>query len=195
MPVECAFGIFKMRWPCLLLRLYLEIHFLVDVVAACIVLHNMCRVHGESFDEDWVTEVLAGIESVDIREGDTESRAARDETVQEIERGRAAVDTLTDTGRHRDSSRADGSAVESSRDEGIVVEQVLLRELAERAPGVNQVDFEEERGAYEQGKQKRHNLARVLYDADCRRKVKAMYGLESDEELDLEEDCEMAEAE
>jgi hypothetical protein len=195
MPVECAFGILKMRWACLLLRLDLEIHFLVDVVAACIVLHNMCRVHGESFDEDWVTEVLAGIESVDIREGDTESRAARDETVQEIERGRAAVDTLTDTGRHRDSSRADGSAVESSRDEGIVVEQVLLRELAERAPGVNQVDFEEERGAYEQGKQKRHNLARVLYDADCRRKVKAMYGLESDEELDLEEDCEMAEAE
>ena len=57
MVVEGAFGRLKGRWRCLLKRYDGEIDFVPNVVTACCVLHNMCEVHNEYFDQAWLTEV------------------------------------------------------------------------------------------------------------------------------------------
>ena len=45
------------RWRCLLKRLDVSVRDVPELVSACCVLHNICEVHGESFDEGWM-EVL-----------------------------------------------------------------------------------------------------------------------------------------
>ena len=52
--VEHAYGRLKGRWRCLLKRNDVLIRDLPTLVAACCVLHNVCEVHGETFDEDWM---------------------------------------------------------------------------------------------------------------------------------------------
>jgi hypothetical protein len=51
--VENAFGRLKGRWKCLAKRNDTTVQFLSTQVAACCILHNVCEVHGDSFDEDW----------------------------------------------------------------------------------------------------------------------------------------------
>ena len=55
--VEHAYGRLKGRWRCLLKRNDVLISDLPKLVAACCVLHNVCEIHGESFDEDWMQDV------------------------------------------------------------------------------------------------------------------------------------------
>ena len=57
--VEHAYGRLKGRWQCLLKRLDISVWDVPELVAACCVLHNVCEVHGDTFNEDW----LEGIES------------------------------------------------------------------------------------------------------------------------------------
>ena len=38
----------------ILKRLDVEVSDVPDLVAACCVLHNICEVHGDSFNEDWM---------------------------------------------------------------------------------------------------------------------------------------------
>ena len=52
--VEHCFGRLKGRWRCLQKRLDVQICDAPEVVAACCVLHNICEVHGDAFDEQWV---------------------------------------------------------------------------------------------------------------------------------------------
>jgi len=54
--VECAFGRLKGRWRSLLKRNDIRIDHMTTLVTACCVLHNICEVHQDSFDEQWLDE-------------------------------------------------------------------------------------------------------------------------------------------
>ena len=54
--VECAFGRLKGRWRCLLIRNDVTIDHMTTLVTACCILHNLCEVHQDSFDEQWLDE-------------------------------------------------------------------------------------------------------------------------------------------
>ena len=67
--VEIAFGCLKARWRRLLKRNDMMVKNVTDVIAAACVLHNMCEVHGESFNESWSSsDSTAHSASVAIRE-------------------------------------------------------------------------------------------------------------------------------
>ena len=55
--VEHAYGRLKGRRRCLLKRNDVLIRDVPKLVAACCVLHNICEIHGESFDENWMKDV------------------------------------------------------------------------------------------------------------------------------------------
>ena len=57
MVVENAFGRLKGRWRCLLTRNDTMIEDMVNVVTTCCTLHNICEVHNEAFDEDWLQDI------------------------------------------------------------------------------------------------------------------------------------------
>ena len=52
--VEHVFGRLKGRWRCLCTKLGIHIPDVPEVIGACSVLHNMCQLHGEVFEEDWL---------------------------------------------------------------------------------------------------------------------------------------------
>lgn len=54
--IENAFGRLKARWRCLMKRLDVKPQNTALVITACCVLHNICEVHGEEFDIDWLSE-------------------------------------------------------------------------------------------------------------------------------------------
>ena len=47
MDVEKSFGRLKGRWRCLLKRLDFKLCHVVDVVAVCTLLHNVCQLYGD----------------------------------------------------------------------------------------------------------------------------------------------------
>ena len=53
MVIENAFGRLKGRWRCLLKRLDFKLENVPHVVAACVVLHNMCEMFGDHCLEEW----------------------------------------------------------------------------------------------------------------------------------------------
>ena len=54
MVVECAFRRLKGRWRSLLKRNDTRVEFLPTYIAACCVLHNICEIHGDSVNNDWL---------------------------------------------------------------------------------------------------------------------------------------------
>ena len=62
MIVEHAYGRLKGRWRCLLKRLDVDVGDAPELVAACCVLHNICEIHGEAFDDEW----MDGVERQDV---------------------------------------------------------------------------------------------------------------------------------
>ena len=60
--VEHAYGRLKGRWRCLLKRLDVSVQDVPELVAACCVLHNMCEVHGDTFNE-WLEDVESGCDT------------------------------------------------------------------------------------------------------------------------------------
>lgn len=54
--VECAFGRLKGRWRCLLKRNDVKIDYITTLVTACCILHNICEVHNDSFDDQWLDD-------------------------------------------------------------------------------------------------------------------------------------------
>jgi hypothetical protein len=64
MTIECAFGRLKGRWRCLLKRLDNDVQSVSGIVSACSTLHNVCEVHGDCFDDQWVE----GVEEGNMRE-------------------------------------------------------------------------------------------------------------------------------
>lgn len=54
--IENAFGRLKGRWRRLMKKNDMNIDNVPHIIAACCVLHNICEVHGESFDSTWAME-------------------------------------------------------------------------------------------------------------------------------------------
>ena len=54
MVVESSFGCLKGRWRCLLKQLDLQTSNIPNVVASCVVLHNMCEIYGDHCLQEWV---------------------------------------------------------------------------------------------------------------------------------------------
>ena len=52
--VENAYGRLKGRWRRLLKKNEMHINNIPTVIAACCVLHNMCEIHGETFNDSWL---------------------------------------------------------------------------------------------------------------------------------------------
>ena len=55
--VECAFGRLKGCWRSLLKRNDMNIEKMNNVVTACCILHNICEIHQDEFNEEWLEEV------------------------------------------------------------------------------------------------------------------------------------------
>ena len=51
--VENAFGRLKARWRRLMKQNDMDISHIPQVVTACCILHNMCEVHGDAFNDTW----------------------------------------------------------------------------------------------------------------------------------------------
>ena len=60
MMVENAFGCLKGRWCCLLMRNDSSITNVTNVIATCVVLHNVCEMYGDECCSDWVHETPQG---------------------------------------------------------------------------------------------------------------------------------------
>ena len=52
--VENAFGQLKARWRRLLKRNDMAIEHIPTVISACCILHNICEIHGKSFNDTWL---------------------------------------------------------------------------------------------------------------------------------------------
>ena len=61
MCVERSFGLLKGRWRILLKRMEVKLQQVPDIVGACIILHNICQLHGDKFDDEWVSEAQAEV--------------------------------------------------------------------------------------------------------------------------------------
>jgi len=53
MVVENAFGRLKERWECLFKRLDFALENVPNIVAACVILHNLCEMYGNHFQPEW----------------------------------------------------------------------------------------------------------------------------------------------
>ena len=53
MVVENAFGRLKGRWRCLLKRMDFQIKNIPNVVATCVILHNIYEMYGDHFQSEW----------------------------------------------------------------------------------------------------------------------------------------------
>ena len=73
--VEHSYGKLKGRWRCLLKRLDVNIDDVPELVAACCVLHNICEIHGDEFNVEW----MEGVE----RNGFSSTTAASVQTSQQ----------------------------------------------------------------------------------------------------------------
>jgi hypothetical protein len=56
MSVERAFGMLKGKFKLLLKRVDIPLRHMLDLVMACICLHNMCIANSNGFDMDWALE-------------------------------------------------------------------------------------------------------------------------------------------
>ena len=59
MVVECAFGRLKGRWRSLLKHNDTNVKFLAKYIAACCVLHNICEIHKDAFNDEWMIQQSA----------------------------------------------------------------------------------------------------------------------------------------
>ena len=58
-PIECAFGRLKARWQVLNKGIDMALKSVPNVVYACFVLHNICKVKGVTIDDDIVAQQIA----------------------------------------------------------------------------------------------------------------------------------------
>ena len=76
MTIENSFGRLKGRWRCLQFRLDVETTFACTVIAACVILHNVCEIHKEGYDDGW-NNVLPDDADMGDREEDPAGAAAQ----------------------------------------------------------------------------------------------------------------------
>jgi len=78
--VEIAFGRLKARWRRLIKWNDMVFRKVPNVIAAACVLHNMCEIHGDTFDESWITTENDNpeTESMDVPSTTTSSTTIRE---------------------------------------------------------------------------------------------------------------------
>ena len=54
--VEHAYGRLKGRWRCLRSKLAVHVIDMPELVGACCILHNICQLHQEGFDAEWMDQ-------------------------------------------------------------------------------------------------------------------------------------------
>jgi hypothetical protein len=64
--VENAFGRLKARWRRLMKKNDMHIRNVQHVIAACCVLHNLCEIHMDSFEEDWMGQSDSNLLQLDV---------------------------------------------------------------------------------------------------------------------------------
>ncbi|XP_050791623.1 uncharacterized protein LOC127041871 isoform X1 [Gopherus flavomarginatus] len=74
MTVECAFSRLKGLWRCIYGKLDLGDSSIPAVISTCCTLHNICEGKGETFSEEWTSEV----QSLEAEFAQPESRATRE---------------------------------------------------------------------------------------------------------------------
>lgn len=77
MVVENAFGRLKGRWRCLLKRMDFALENVPNVVAACVILHNLCEMYGDHFQSEWELSEYCEVET-DASHATTRSQTASD---------------------------------------------------------------------------------------------------------------------
>ena len=77
MPVENAFGRLNGRWRCLLKRIDCHLQNVPNVIASCVVLHNMCEMYGDHCADEWI-EHGAGVQRSGCNHTVTGAKAIRD---------------------------------------------------------------------------------------------------------------------
>ena len=62
--VENTFGRLKGRWRCLLKRNDMHVENVINVIAACLILHNMCEIHDSLPEDDSSSDTMANISTL-----------------------------------------------------------------------------------------------------------------------------------
>ena len=52
-----AFGCLKARWRRLLKQNDMNVENVPTVVGACCILHNICQIYGNNFNDEWLNEI------------------------------------------------------------------------------------------------------------------------------------------
>lgn len=55
--VEIAFGRLKARWRWLSKKIDMHTKHIPNVILSCCVLHNICEIHNDTFDEEWLHDI------------------------------------------------------------------------------------------------------------------------------------------
>ena len=55
--VEIVFGRLKACWRRLSKQNYMNVDNVPTVVGACCILHNICQIHGDNFNDKWLNEI------------------------------------------------------------------------------------------------------------------------------------------
>ena len=55
--VEMAFGRLKARWRRLNKKIEMHVDNVPNVILACCILHNVCEIHNDEFNEEWLADV------------------------------------------------------------------------------------------------------------------------------------------
>lgn len=147
MPVERAFGMLKSRFRILLKRCDMLLTNVPRMVATCLVLHNMCIIHGDKFDDAWVQEARAELERVE-----REAIAMKDKDLQ----------NSTQNGLHEITATA-------------LIDVVQMENRA-------QADTPLEDASIPDGKTRRDNLAKVMFQEHQKKALHTAFGLDSADE-------------
>ena len=55
--VDIAFGRLKAQWRRLSKKIDMHIKHIPNVILSCCVLHNVCEIHNDTFNEEWLQDV------------------------------------------------------------------------------------------------------------------------------------------
>lgn len=75
--VEIAFGRLKARWRRLSKQIEMDIDNVPHIISACCVLHNVCEVHGDKFNDDWLLEVDTQMAQPDDQQSSSSAQSVR----------------------------------------------------------------------------------------------------------------------
>ena len=83
--VEHTYGRLKGRWRCLRKQLDVDVYRVPELVAACCTLHNICEVHGDGFNDEWMdgTTEQTTQDSTNSATASTPSIAGESERIRE----------------------------------------------------------------------------------------------------------------